>query len=300
MQADAPLIILNPTAAAGRAARLARSLRSPGDLVVTESAGQAEQLAARGAIEGRSRVIAVGGDGTLQEVVNGLGDAPAVVVGIVPAGAGNDFARSLRLPRDVGAALAVALHGSARRVDLGEAMFADGRTRRFVAAGGAGFDAQVAAAMAGSRLRWQRGRAGYLLTTLRELRRYRNAEMRICWSDAGGAHDNRLPALLVAFANGAYYGGGMRIAPAAALDDGMLDLCVVGDVSRLEAMRQLPSLYRGRHVGHPAVRMRRASAFDIEGDAPVHLDGEPFGPLPVRVRILPGGLRVAAPAPASV
>lgn len=300
MQADAPLIILNPTAGAGRAARMQRLLRSGGELVVTERAGHAERLAADATADGRPRVIAVGGDGTLQEVVNGLAGAPNVVLGVVPAGAGNDFARSLGLPRDPHAALAVALHGHPRPVDVGEATGADGRVRRFVAAGGAGFDAQVAAAMAGTRSRWQRGRAGYLWTTLRELRQHHNAEVRICFQDGDNAREDGLAVLLVAFANGAYYGGGMRIAPDARSDDGALDLCIVGDISRLEAMRQLPSLYRGRHVDHPAVRMRRAAAFELEGDAPVHLDGEPFGRLPISVRAIPEAILVAAPAPASV
>ncbi len=243
--------------------------------------------------------MAVGGDGTVQEVINGLASADAgCVLGIVPAGAGNDLARDLRIPRDHRRALALALHEPPRRIDVGQATGADGRVRRFGAAGGAGFDAQVAAAMARSRARWQRGRLGYALVTLSELRRYRNARVAIEWEGPdGGTGNAELPVLMVAFANGAYYGGGMRIAPAARPDDGHLDLCIVGDVSRLEAVRQLPGMYRGAHVAHPAVRMERARRLRLGGDeAPVHLDGDPFGRLPLDVVVLQGALLVAAPS----
>lgn len=130
-----------------------------------------------------------------------------------------------------------------------------GQRRWFVSAGGIGFDAQVAAAME-VRSRWQAGRAGYLLTTLRELRRFSNRSVVI--TADGITHSANV--LLIAIANGAYYGGGMRIAPAALVDDGRLDLCIVGDLSRLAAVMQLPNLYRGTHIDHPAVTMHTAAA----------------------------------------
>jgi diacylglycerol kinase (ATP) len=103
--------------------------------------------------------------------------------------------------------------------------------------------------------------------------------------------------LFIAIANGEYYGGGMRIAPGASLDDGLLDLCVVGDLSRITAVRQLANLYRGTHISHAQVDMLRAHAVEIEGDGAtlVHLDGEPFGHLPLRVELHPSRLLVAAP-----
>jgi diacylglycerol kinase (ATP) len=303
------LVILNPAANGGRASRLAAWLATSvaaGDrrLVITARAGEAEELAARAAADGWRRVVAVGGDGTVQEVVNGLTHdlaAPRPVLGVVAAGSGNDLARSLRLPAGRHQALAVAMAAAPIAIDVAEAADATGRRRRFASAGGTGFDAQVAHAMARPRARWQRGRIGYLLSTLAELRRYRNARLHLTWQEeAGGALEADLNVLLVAFANGAYYGGGMRIAPAARLDDGQLDLCIVGDISRREAVRQLPGLYRGNHVRHPQVRMARACWLEIDGEhAAVHLDGEPFGQLPLRVTVRRRALDVAAPTDAA-
>lgn len=295
----APLVVVNPAAGGGRAARFVPWLherlaaRPDVDLAVTRRRGDAERLAADAVGEGRGRVIAVGGDGTIQEVVNGLlARNGGAGIGIVPLGSGNDLARSLGLPRDPAAAWSVAIGSAERRIDVAAAEAA-GRRRWFTSAGGIGFDAQVAAAMA-SRAGWQRGQAGYLLTTLAELRRFSNRRVEI----SVDGHRTTRSVLLVAIANGEYYGGGMRIAPGAAVDDGRLDVCIVGDVSRLTALRQLANLYRGTHVDHPQVDMAGGRAIEIAGDAEtlVHLDGEPFGRLPLTVRLHQGALLVAAPA----
>jgi diacylglycerol kinase (ATP) len=234
--------------------------------------------------------VAVGGDGTVQEAVNGLVSAGSGELGILPVGSGNDLARSLGLPRDPAHAWTVAIGRATRSLDVARAANGDGRNRWFASAGGIGFDAQVAGAMA-VRRGWQAGRAGYLLTALSELRRYENRRARLTVDDV--EIDDRV--LLVAFANGEFYGGGMRIAPGARTDDGLLDLCVAGDISTLTALRLIPSLYRGTHVRHPNVRMLTGSRLSFEGDAGtlVHLDGEPFGSLPLTVVVEPGRLRVA-------
>lgn len=295
------LVILNPVAGNGRAQRAAQRIaaaaRSAGaTFVETKARGHGTELAAGAADGGYRRVVAVGGEGTVQEIANGLVAGRGVItLGIVPGGNGNDLARALGLPRDPLAALAVALHGAAEPMDVGLATGSRG-SRIFVDAAGIGFDAGIAARMAGSRQRWQRGRAGYLLTTLDELRRYRNARVRIA---VDGAPAVERTILFAAVANGAWYGGGMHIAPGARLDDGSLDLCLVGDLSRLAALGQLPGLYRGAHVRHPAVSMTRVRAMELEavdGDVLVHLDGEPFGSLPLRIEVRPAALTVAMPA----
>lgn len=294
----APFVIVNPAAGAGRAARLAPWLRErlvmrpDVDLHVTTGPGDAEETAAAAAADGHDRVIAVGGDGTVQEVVNGLLAAGGVVeVGIVPVGTGNDLARSLGLPADPARAWTIAIGRSTRAVDLGRARNGDGTERWFASAAGVGFDAQIAAAMA-ARRGWQASRAGYLLTTLVELRRFSNRRLRIVLDGQEVERD----VLLVAIANGAYYGGGMRIAPEASPDDGHLDVCIVGDISRLTALRELPNLYRGTHVRNPAVVMRTARRLEINGDpgTRIHLDGEPFGGLPLTVSIAPAAVEIAA------
>jgi diacylglycerol kinase (ATP) len=296
---QAPLVIVNPTAGGGRAERIVGWLRErlqsrpEARLEITERAGDAERWAADAAGDGHDRVVAVGGDGTIQEVVNGLvNGAQAATLGIVPVGSGNDLARSLGLPRNPHDCWGLAIGGEERHVDLVRATHAAGGERWFSSAGGIGFDAQVAAAMA-SRAGWRRRRVGYLLTTLSELRRFSNRRVELTLD---GTSETR-QVLFVAIANGEYYGGGMRICPGASVDDGMLDLCIVGDISRLAALRELPNLYRGTHIGHPAVEMASARSVVVDGDRStrVHLDGEPFGRLPVEIQVHARRLTIAAP-----
>jgi len=297
----APLVIVNPAAGRGRALRAVPwirerlALRTEARLEITARPGDAEALAADAGRAGHDHVVAIGGDGTVQEVVNGLllaGSSSARTLGIVPLGSGNDLARGLGLPAESGSAWKVAIGRGARIIDVAHARNGSGAERWFAAAGGIGFDAQVAAAMSGRR-GWHAGRAGYLLTTLTELRRFENRRVTI---EIDGGTVTR-DVLFVAIANGMFYGGGMRIAPAAEPDDGHLDVCVVGDLSRLAALRQLPNLYRGSHVRHPAVSTHAGTSISIDGadDIPIHLDGEPFGRLPLTVSIVPAALEVAAP-----
>ncbi|HUF07139.1 MAG TPA: diacylglycerol kinase family protein [Candidatus Binatia bacterium] len=293
-----PLVIVNPTAGGGRAARLVPWLRErlaarpEAALYVTRRAGEGEAIAAEALGQGHDRIVAVGGDGTVQEVVNGLlSTSSGIELGIVPVGTGNDLARSIGLPVDAAEAWRVAMGRSTRSIDAAHARNGDGVERWFASAGGVGFDAQVAAAMAARRGRGA-GRAGYLLTTLGELRRFENRRVQITVDDERITRD----VLFVAIANGAFYGGGMRIAPGARVDDGRLDVCVVGDISRLTVLRELPNLYRGTHVRHPSVTMLAGQTIAIEGDGATraHLDGEPFGTLPLDIRIVPSSLVVAA------
>ncbi|HEX6474588.1 MAG TPA: diacylglycerol kinase family protein [Candidatus Limnocylindria bacterium] len=304
----APLVIVNPTAGMGRAHELAPRIQAvlgeetPARLLETREAGHAERLAAAAADLGHDRVISVGGDGTAQEVLNGLmsagvgpdGGLPAF--GLVPGGSGNDLARSLGLPLTPMEALTVALGEHTRPLDLGRASH-DGVVRYFSAAGGTGFDAQVAFTMSGKRSRWQRGRAGYFLSTLNELRRYKNRSLNLRLATDTGARQVDGRFLFVAFANGPYYGGGMQICPDASVSDGFLDLCLVGDIGRLGALRELPGIYKAAHVDHPLVEIVRVRELRIEGEPQtrVHLDGEPFGMLPVDIAIQEAAIAVAAP-----
>ena len=194
----APLFIVNPIAGNGRAhgivPRIQAWLQERGieaRLLETREPGHAERLAAAATDLGHDRVIAVGGDGTIQEVINGLlssgvgtdGGPPAL--GLVPSGRGNDMARSVNLPIDPMACLPIALGPTTHPFDIGSASSPDGSQRYFGAAGGVGFDAAVAYTMAVHRRFWMRGEAGYFLGTLNELRRYRNSELR------GDAHRRR-------------------------------------------------------------------------------------------------------------
>jgi diacylglycerol kinase (ATP) len=304
-----PLFIVNPIAGSGRAHGLMPHIeawmadqRIDGRVIETRERGQAEQLAADATDQGHDRVIAVGGDGTIQEVLNGLmatghgPDGAPPQLGIVPAGRGNDVARGVGLsPTDPMDSLAIAAGDRTQPLDVGKATDEGDVARHFAAAGGVGFDAQVAWTMAVNRKAWMRGEAGYFLATLNELRRYRNRDLRVTLRGDGGERVVEQRSLFIAFANGPFYGGGMQICPGASTNDGWLDICIVGDLSRLEALRELPGIYKARHVNNPKVEIVPVRGLRIEGDGQtrVHLDGEPFGGLPLEVSVAPGAVSVA-------
>lgn len=305
---ESPLIIVNPIAGNGRAhglaPRIGRWLAEhgrPARLLETRERGHAERLASTAGDLGHDRVIVVGGDGTIQEVVNGLLTASAAsgngvpALGVVPGGNGNDLIRNLALPLDPMAALVVALGEETRPIDVANASGADGRLRHFAVAGGVGFDARVAHVMFGHRMPWQRGQVGYFLSTFFELLRFQNRDIALVLDTHDGELRIERRSLLVAFANGPYYGGGMQICPGADPADGFMDVCVAGDLTRWEAIRLLPGIYKGAHVGHPKVEFHRARSVRFEGDDDtlVHLDGEPFGALPVTIGLQERVLQVA-------
>lgn len=294
---DQPMVVIvNPAAGGGRAARalpaIAQTLSRLGvapEIHATRGPGDATELAREAAGQGFMRVIAVGGDGTLQEVANGLlaaADPPEF--GVIPAGRGNDFARTLGIPTRTAEATRVACSATAVPIDVGNC-----NGRHFLNAGGVGFDGEVAAAVGRARHPWQKGKLAYLVTTLSELRRYRNRQLRIQMD--GVSLERRV--LLVAVANGRYYGGGMMICPGAEMTDGTFDICIVGDLSRREALGQLPGLFSGRHVRHPEVEIHRARSVTIDGgpETRAHLDGEPIGGPPLEFRVVAGALRVVVP-----
>ncbi|MDQ2854135.1 MAG: diacylglycerol kinase family lipid kinase [Chloroflexota bacterium] len=310
----APLLIVNPVAGSGRAHGIAprieawlRERRIDGRLRETRARGDAERFAAEAAGNGHDRVVAVGGDGTVQEVLNGLlasgsgDDRDLISIGVVAAGRGNDVARSVHLPVDPLACLPIALGSSTQPFDVGLATSHDGRWRHFGAAGGVGFDAAVAYTMAVRRRFWMRGEAGYFLATLDELRRHRNSRLQVSLIGDGADRVISQRFLFVAFANGPFYGGGMQICPAAQTDDGLFDVCLVGDLSRLAALRELPGIYQAKHLKNPKVEIVHARTVRIEGDTEtrVHLDGEPFGNVPLEVTMLAGAVSMAVAKPAS-
>lgn len=299
---------MNPIAGNGRAHNLAPRVTAwlaehdrTSSMIETRERGHAERLAAAASDLGHDRIVVVGGDGTMQEVVNGImsdGELPShrrPSLGIIPAGSGNDLARDLDMPIDPLGCLPVAFGDTERAIDVARADDNRGRVRHFVVAGGVGFDAQVAHAMFGHRMPWQKGRAGYFLSTFIELMRFRNRRLRLTVRDLNGEVHTERVSLLIAFANGPYLGGGMQICPGADVADGLIDLCVAGDLNRLEALRLLPGMYKGAHVGHPKVEFLRAASVHFEGDPDtlVHLDGEPFGNIPLTVTVLPAQLDVA-------
>ena len=237
-------------------------------------------------------VVAVGGDGTLNEVVNGVtGDAgrSRAAVGALLTGRGRDACRTLGLPRDPVEAASRLAAGSERAVDLGVVRW-QGTQRYFVNAAGAGFDAAVAAVAA--RLGGG-GTIPYLRAVAAGIMGYRPVEIALC---CDGRQEPRQAAAGVVLANGACFGGGMRIAPGADPCDGALDLVVLGPLGRWELVRWLPTLYWGGHVRNRKVRISRARVVAVESPepVPVQIDGEPWGGTPFEASVCPGALRLRA------
>jgi YegS/Rv2252/BmrU family lipid kinase len=293
----AAVVVVNPAAGGGRSERQWRGLREDlhrlglvFDWALTSGPGGAVALARAAAEAGAGLVVAVGGDGTLNEVVNGVTreGEPGVTVGALLTGRGRDAARNLGLAADPRAAARRLVGGTDARLDLVRAEWPDGHHRYVVGAAGAGFDARVArrGAAAGGR-----GAVPYLLAVLATLSSHVavTAEVR---ADGGRAWSGRLSAAIVA--NGPCYGAGMRIAPAADVTDGRLDLVVLGDLGRLELLRWLPTVYRGRHLACPKVHTLRARRVTVGGGAPlpVHVDGEAAPDTPAAFVACPGALRL--------
>jgi diacylglycerol kinase (ATP) len=235
-------------------------------------------------------VVAVGGDGTVTEVANGLVGSDCALA-IIPAGTGNDFLRALGIPPDPRAAAQLAFGGTPRPVDVGRIVTAAG-SRHFVNVASYGFDAEVARRARplpfGSSLR-------YLVAALQTLRELRPRAVRV---DVDGRHIER-HVLLVAIANGHRYAGGLRIAPGAMVDDGWFDLCLVRGLRRAAVLGLLPRVYRGEHRHHPAVELVRCREVELSAaDAMAgQADGEPLGGLPARFLLLPGALQCVVPEP---
>jgi diacylglycerol kinase (ATP) len=242
-------------------------------------------------------VVACGGDGTVCALAGVAADHRGVL-GIVPAGSGNDFARQLDIPRDdLAAAVALLRTGHVVAADLGRVRTADGSVDWFTTVANTGFDA--AANEWANHVTWTSGPPLYVLATLRTLATYRPRRFRITVDDTVIDTD----AWLVAVGNTRTYASGMMITPAASVHDGLLDVCVVGPVSRVGFLRTFPSVFRGEHVAHPDVRTWRGTTVTVEAPdarAPIELwaSGEHAGPLPATVEPVAGALAVVVPATA--
>ena len=290
-------LLTNPTSGRGRGAR-ARSavldvLRGT-DLEVLDLVGadadEAAALATGAVADGSDALWVCGGDGLVHLAVQALAGT-GTPLGVVPAGTGNDVARYLDLPRtDPEAAAQLLLRamrsGSTRTIDLARA----GDTH-FTTVLAAGFDAKVnERANAMTR---PRGQMRYNIATLAELRTFTPIHYTL---DLDG-ETRMLEAMMVAVGNGPSYGGGLRMTEGAVLDDGLLDVVVIGPMSKPELVRTYPRLFTGTHRSHPAYEHHRVRRVTVAATGIVaYADGERFGPLPLTVECVPGALEVLVPA----
>jgi diacylglycerol kinase (ATP) len=302
------LVIVNPHSGTGAAQRRWRAIEprvrealGAVEIEQTRAPRDAERLAREAVRAGVERLVVVGGDGTLSEVVTGLLRAQLASyaeLAVLPIGTGCDFARTLGVPRDLDASLEVLRTGKARRIDAGHARYVgrDGSPTDsyFLNAASFGVSGRVVELAARGTRRFG-GTAAFALATLRALIGYRSARLALR-VDGELVLDDAVA--LVACANGRHFGGGMRIAPNARLDDGWLDVVWIASARGGSLILKLPKLYRGTLLSDPVVGSRngrRVEADAAPGAVPLELDGEPVGSLPASIELLPGALSVIGP-----
>jgi YegS/Rv2252/BmrU family lipid kinase len=295
-------VILNPVAGRGYSAQaegdVCQFLEDEGldfDLVRTESPWHAAELAEGAARDGFETIVAAGGDGTANEIINGLMKASergrAVAMGVIPAGSGSDFATGIGLPTDLQEACRRIASGQCKTIDLGRVTIPGQEPRYFGNVVGVGFDGAVLVeTLKMTRLR---GLALYLLAVLKTI--FMNFDAPMMTIEYDGERLEQ-PAMLVSVTNGPREGGGFLIAPNAKPDDGLFDVCIADEVSQLTMLRLLPHFLRGTHVDLDPITMVQATQISISSPDGLiaHVDGEVLctdAPW-IRCEILPGALTV--------
>lgn len=295
-------LIVNPAAGAGKTAKrwpyIMQFLKKIGvkfEHDLTEAPGHAIELAKNAVSKGYKLIVPVGGDGTINEVVNGMydtGNLKDVALAIIGTGTGGDYIRTLGVPRDCMAACARLLNPQKIEVDLG--MVEHGtenqkKRRLFTNFAGLGFDAEVVRATT-KKFKKLGSVPSYLAGLLTTLVTYRNREMTI---RTGGKEEERKVCTVI-MSNGKYGGGSMFIAPEADIRDGLFDVVIIGDVSKPDLLASLPRIYKGTHLTHPKITLKRVSEIEIQSKTPIALqaDGELIGKAPARFKVLPSALTI--------
>lgn len=306
------VLVVNPQSAGGKTERRWPELRATiqeaygtFDERFTRAAGDATRLTREALRAGADLVVAVGGDGTINEVVNGFFDgddavAPKASFGIVPAGTGGDFIKTLGIPRDTFAA-AANLKSAPRAIDVGRLRYvADDGTpsvRYFINIASFGIGGLVDRFVNESSKAFG-GKVSFAIATLKAGAAYKNATVRLTL-DGGTPKEGKI--YNVAVANGRYFGGGMKVAPDAAVDDGLFDVITLGDFGFADLVLRGLDIYSGKHLKNPKVtvqRARKVEAVPTDGSAEVLLDvdGEAPGRLPATFELLAGALQIRAKA----
>jgi diacylglycerol kinase (ATP) len=244
---------------------------------------------------GPSRADTIGGDGTARLAVQEL-HGTGIPVALVPVGTGNDLAVALGLPRDPVTAADLVFDGAVRSLDVGRVSRPDGSSDVFASVFASGFDSKVNERA--NRMRWPQGRARYNIAIAVEFALLKSIPYRLSWTTSegrGGSYDG--PLLLTAVGNTTSYGGGIPICPGAEPADGMLELTIVRPASRMSLIRVLAKAFRGRHIEEREVETHRVRSVRIEAQGLTgYADGDPMGPLPITVDLLPGAMLMRLPA----
>lgn len=288
-----PYFIINPVAGAGTAEDKFAAVKASLDAaevgfgcVRTEREHQSAELAKQAYADGERLIIAVGGDGTVNEVASALYDKKDAVMGIMPFGTGNDFAKAINMPCEPERAAEVLLAGKTSLIDMGLA-----NDTPFINVGGIGFDVDVVINTEKYKSRF-RGMLPYLMGIMSTLFHIKKIPVTVT---ADGIKES-LDILLCAAANGTHFGGGMKVAPEADPTDGKFDVCLVKATNLFRLLYMLPGFTKGRHLKSKIVKYFRASELTIDCERlPLQLDGELGQFAPVTFRILPSALRMITP-----
>jgi YegS/Rv2252/BmrU family lipid kinase len=304
---DGVAFVVNPASANGSTGRRwaeiahrAAAAGLDGETLISTKQGEVADLTERAVAEGVGLVVAVGGDGTVYEAVNGLmrsGAAGEVDLALVPRGTGTDFVRTFRIPSDLEQAFAIAQGGAVREIDVGAARYTawDGTPAEswFANFGGAGISGAIAR-RANATSKAAGGRMSFMWATVAVFARWTSGPVAVTVD--GERREGTMLEVLAT--NGEFAAGGMRVTPGAAPDDGLLDVMTIGDVSKLDFLTTFPKIYRGRHVSHPKIDIVRGRTVTIESPQPlpIALDGEQPGTTPVTFEVVPKAIRLRVPA----
>jgi diacylglycerol kinase (ATP) len=263
---------------------------------LSQAPGELTTLARRAADGGAELLVVVGGDGSVNEVANGIAGRDGVELAVIPRGTGWDFARSLGLPHNPGRAIDTALHGHARTIDLGRVTYrrwSGGEEQRsFVNVASVGMSGAIAQ-RANDTSKALGGKASYVWATFAVFSRWSNSEVTV----SVDAETRRARMHDVVVANGPYFGGGMKICPDADAADGTFDVLLIGDLTKRDLLLTLPKTFRGKHLPHPKAELLRGTEVSVDAPEPLplQLDGEQPGTTPAEFEVVPRALRVRVP-----
>ncbi len=291
------IFIINPAAGKGKSMGLVPFINEcfkdkvNDELVVevTKYPGHATEIAKAHSGSGECRVYSIGGDGTVNEIVNGIAGT-ASSLGVIPTGSGNDFIRSLHSETDVRGVIVRTINGVERSIDLAKV-----NDKYFVNISSIGFDANVVYnANLFKKKPGITGSMAYLLSIIYTVFKHKICRIKV---DIDGKKID-LDALLVAVANGKFYGGGIIPAPAAILDDGLLDICLVSEVSRLKILNLFPKYMKGQHGEIKEVSFFKGRKIKIESDEELclNIDGEIVSAKTIDFEIIEAGIKIIMPA----
>jgi diacylglycerol kinase (ATP) len=294
--------LVNPASANGATgkrwpelAHRASMLGLTGETLFSERPGHLIELA-HGAVEsGATLVIAAGGDGTLNEVVNGIAGRD-VELATIPLGTGMDFGRTYGIPKKFDDAVRVALDGTARTIDAGRVRYrtwdGDEAERWFANVGSVGMSGAVAQRANGMSKAFG-GKATFFYALTRVFLAWENTDVTVkldVGERRGRMHD-------IVVANGVWHGGGMKLAPDASPDDGLFDVVLIGDIGKVDFLTTAPKIYKGRHVAHAKVEVVRSKRVEVDAEErlPIEVEGEQVGTTPAVFEIVPGALHLRVP-----